>query len=220
MASNANRTPPTDPWRIDLTYQHRQRWWFTGDDEPEAWEVSADVFDDSGIHQLSHVGDIEIVRVDLDQTRDVFAVLDGEDAILGRLAELILDPATGRLDPTLDAQLEPLGSRLLILESVRLTPAWRGFGLGVLLAGIAIRKLAGGVRAAVCDPRPLPDPQDADGDEDPVEREVAVAVLSEVWTQLGVEHFRDGVHVLDLNLVTLDESLQQLRERAQQLAQR
>ena len=103
---------------------------------------------------------------------------------------------------------------------MRLTPAWRGFGLGVLLAGIAIKKLAGGVRAAVCDPRPLPDPQDADGDKDPVEREVAVAVLSEVWTQLGVEHFRDGVHVLDLNLVTLDESLQQLRERAQQLAQR
>src|SRR6266568_6103099 len=119
MVNNPNRTP-ADPWRIDLTYQHRQRWWFTGDDEPEAWEVSADVFDDSGIHQLSHVGDIEIVRVDLDQTRDVFAVLDGEDAILGRLAELILDPATGRLDPTLDAQLEPLGSRLLILKTMRL----------------------------------------------------------------------------------------------------
>jgi hypothetical protein len=129
MVNNPNRTP-ADPWRIDLTYQHRQRWWFTGDDEPEAWEVSADVFDDSGIHQHSHVGDIEIVRVDLDQTRDVFAVLDGEDAILGRLAELILDPATGRLDPTLDAQLEPLGSRLLILKTMRLTPSGAASGWG------------------------------------------------------------------------------------------
>lgn len=218
MVSSPHRTPPTDAWRIDLTYRHRQRWWFTGDDEPEAWEVSADVFDDSGTHRLSHVGGIEVVRVDLDQTRSPFGVLDGEDAELGRIAEVIFDPASGQLDPTLDAQLEPLGSRLLILKSVRLTPAWQGFGLGVLLAGIAIKTLSGGVRAAVCDPMPLPDPQDADidVDADPVEREVAVAVLSEVWTQLGFEHFRDGVHVLDLNLVTLDERLEWLRKRAEQ----
>ena len=134
------RTPPTDAGRIDLAYQHRQRWWFDADTEPEAWRVSADVFDDSGTHRSSHVGDIEVVRVDLDQTRSPFGVLDGEDAELGRIAEVILDPATGRLDPTLDAQLEPLGCRLLILKSARLTPAWRGFGLGVLLAGIAIKK--------------------------------------------------------------------------------
>jgi hypothetical protein len=43
------------------------------------------------------------------------------------------------------------------LEIVRLTPVWRGFGLGVLRAGTAIKKLAGGVRVVVCDPAPLPD---------------------------------------------------------------
>jgi hypothetical protein len=30
--------------------------------------------------------------------------------------------------------------------------------------------------------------------------------LGKVWAQLGFEHFRDGVHVLDLNLVTLEEN--------------
>jgi hypothetical protein len=216
MTRTPNRTPPADPWRIDLTYRYRQRWWFTGDDEPEVWEVSADVSADSGTHQLAHVGDLELVRVDLAQTRDAFGVLDGGDADLGRIAEVILDPASSQLDPALDAQLEPLGSHLLILKTARLTPEWRGFGLGVLLAGIAIKQLAGGARAAVCDPMPLPDLQDADVEEDPVEREVAIACLSEVWSQLGFEHFRDGVHVLDLNLVTLDERLEELRKHAEQ----
>ena len=153
MASNANRTPPTDPWRIDLTYQHRQRWWFDADTEPEAWQISADVSDDSGTHRAAHVGDMEIVLIDLSQTTDPSGVLDGEDADLGRIAETIFDPATGQLDPVLDHQLQPHGSRILILASVRLTPRWRGFGLGVLLAGTAIKKLAGGARAAVCSRR-------------------------------------------------------------------
>jgi hypothetical protein len=215
MASNTDRTPPADPWRIDLTYRHRQRWWFSGDTEPEAWQVSADVFDDSGTHRIFHVGDMEIVVIDPDQTTDPFGMLDGEDADLGRIAETVFDPATGQLAPALDDQLEPHGSRILILVSVRLGPKWRGFGLGVLLAGTAIKKLSGGVRTAVCQPAPLRDPQEGDVDQDLVEREVAIACLSKVWSQLGLEHFRDGVHILDLNLVTLDERLEELRKRAE-----
>ncbi len=216
MASTPNRTPPIDPWRIDLTYRHRQRWWFDADTEPEAWQVSADIFDDSGTHRFAHVGDMEVVVIDPDQTTDPFGVLDGEDADLGRIAETIFDPATGQLDPALDHQLQPHGSRILILASVRLAPRWRGLRLGVLLAGTAIKKLSGGVRVAVCQPAPLNEPPEGDVDEDPVEREVAIACLSEVWSQLGFEHFRDGVHVLDLNLVTLDERLEELRKRAEQ----
>ena len=95
-------------------------------------------------------------------------------------------------------------------------PQWRGFGLGALLAGTAIRKLSGGARAAACYPAPLnelteagPDDQgDADWDK-------AVAALQQVWARLGFEHFRDGVHVLDLSLVTLDEKLGQLRKNAE-----
>ena len=42
---------------------------------------------------------------------------------------------------------------------------------------------------------------------------MAVAWLSEVWDQWGFEHFRAGVHVLDLALATFDEHLAQLRKR-------
>ena len=96
-----------------------------------------------------------IVIVDIYETHDPFGLLDGEEADLGLIAGTIFDARTGQLDPDLDDLLEPMGDRILILSSVRLTPEWRGFGLGVLLAGTAIKKLSGGVRAAVCYPAPI-----------------------------------------------------------------
>ena len=50
---------------------------------------------------------------------------------------------------------------------------------------------------------------------DPAERQKAVAALDRVWASLGFEHFRNGIHVLDLNLTTLDENLAQLRKNAE-----
>jgi hypothetical protein len=94
------------------------------------------------------------------------------------------------------------------------------FGLGALLAGTAIRKLSAGARAAICYPAPLDDAtpdEDADSLEDPARRQAAVATFSEVWQRLGFEHFRDGVHVLDLNLITLNQSLQRLAKDAERL---
>lgn len=215
MNEQHGRTPPDDPWNITLTCRHEQLWWSGANEEPESWHVSADVFDDSGTQVKSHVGDMIIVVVDVYQTRDPFSLLDGEDADLGAIAGTIFDARTGQLDPDLDNLLEPLGDRILILNSVRLTPEWRGFGLGVLLAGTAIKKLSGGARAAVCYPAPIDEPADREPDS-PAAREQAIEALSRAWAQLGFEHFRDGVHVLDLSLVTLDESLGRLHKHAEQ----
>jgi GNAT superfamily N-acetyltransferase len=159
---------------------------------------------------------MDITLVDIYETRDPFALLDGQDAELGHVAATIFDAGDGELDPDLDEQLEPAGSRILILHSVRLLPQWRGFGLGALLAGTAIRKLSGGARAAVCYPAPLSEQAEA-GPEDQgdTEWDQAVAALRQVWARLGFAHFRDGVHVLDLSLVTLDEKLGQLRKDAE-----
>ena len=215
MNEQHGRTPPDDPWNITLTCRHEQLWWSGANEEPESWHVSADVFDDSGTQVKSHVGDMIIMVVDVYQTRDPSGLLDGEDADLGAIAGTIFDARTGQLDPDLDDLLKPLGDRILILNSVRLIPEWRGFGLGVLLAGTAIKKLSGGVRAAVCYPAPIDEPADGEPDS-PAAREQAIEALSIAWAQLGFEHFRDGVHVLDLSLVTLDESLGRLHKRAEQ----
>jgi GNAT superfamily N-acetyltransferase len=211
MTASPRRVPPADPRDIALTYQHRHPWWFDADTAPEAWHVSADIYDDSGTHVEAHVGDFLIVAVDVDQVRDPFGLLDGEDADLGLIAETIF--GGGDLDPDLDSLLEPAGSRILILSSARLEPGWRGFGLGALLTGTALRRLAAGGRAAVCYPAPIGDASE----EEPTgaAREQAVQALDRVWAQLGFEHFRDGIHVLDLNLATLDENLARLRKAAQ-----
>lgn len=218
MIGEPGHVPPASPWSITLTYRHDHRWWFGADDAPETWHVSASIYDDSGTHVESHVGDINVVLVDVYDTRDPFSLLDGEDADLGLIAETIFSAGNGGLDPDLDMQLEPIGSRILILNSVRLAPEWRGFGLGVLLAGTAIKKLSGGVRAAVCYPAPIDEPASGHPDTrqgDPAERQDAVAALGRAWGRLGFEHFRNGIHVLDLNLTTLDDNLAELRKDAE-----
>ena len=215
VSNDNGRTPPGDPWSVTLTYRHQHYWWFSADNAPETWHVSADIDDGSGPNGGSHVGDMDITLVDAYETSDPFALLDGQDAELGHVAGTLFDAGDGRLDPDLDEQLEPIGSRILILHSVRLVRQWRGFGLGALLAGSAIRKLSGGARAAVCYPAPLNEPPEAGtGERSDAEWDTAVAALQQVWARLGFEHFRDGVHVLDLSLVTLDQKLAQLRKSA------
>ena len=217
MTISPGRVPPAGPYDISLTYQHRHPWWSGADTAPETWHVSADIYDDSGTHVDAHAGDFHIVTVDIYGTRDPFGLLDGEDADLGLIAETIFSAGGGHLDPDLDGLLEPAGSRILILSSARLEPQWRGFGLGALLAGTAIRKLASGGRAAVCYPAPIGEPDEDEPESEPGQaaREQAIRALDSVWAKLGFEHFRDGVHVLDLNLTSLDENLARLRKNAQ-----
>ena len=40
----------------------------------------------------------------------------------------------------------------------------------------------------------------------------AAAALGRLWSRLGFEPFRNGVHVLDLALVTLDDAIQRLQQ--------
>lgn len=206
------RLPPADPTGIYLRYLHEHHWASSGDDGPEIWHVVAvvpDAEDDEGQPAESHVGEIEIVLVDPHRP-DAFGVLDGHDADLGYIGEVVLNPGSRGLDPALADRLECFGTRLLILNSVRLAPQWRGFGIGVLLAGLAMQRLSGGCMAAVCHPAPL---ADADEDEDPAREAAAGQKLAEVWPQLGFEHFRDGIYVIDLARVTLGDALKQLRGR-------
>src|SRR5438046_2206948 len=151
MTSENDRTTPDDPSSITLTYQLRHYWWFSADDAPETWHVSADI-DDGG----PHVGDMDITLVDTYETHDPFALLDGQDAELGHVAGTLFDAGDGQLDPDLDERLEPIGSRILILHSVRLAPEWRGFGLGAPLAGTALRKPSRRARAPGWHPAPQP----------------------------------------------------------------
>lgn len=214
MNTGQRRPPPADPRRIELSYTHRHDLLSGVDDEPEIWHARAGVYTDDSDEPLCHVADLELVLIDPYRTSDLLAVLDSYDADLGLIAATVLHPKTGGLHPDLEARLELLGSRLLILHHVHLSPQWRGYGIGVLLAGLAIKRLSGGCQAAICYPAPLDWPED----EEAAQWQAAVAALSEVWSHLGFEHFSNGVHVLDLALVTLDEAIHRLQQRLERHA--
>lgn len=205
------RVPPADLRDIQLTYAHARPWWYTADDALVTWHVSADTGDDNG--PGDHVGDLDITLIG-DEVSEPALLLDGFDAELGHVAEVLF--GDGQLDPDLDEDLEAIGTQILILHHVRLAPSWRGFGLGPLLAGSAIKTLSSGARAVVVYPAPLNEPTGAtpDGyDDDTYDQ--AVTALQQTWAQLGFEHFRDGVYILDLGLVTLDDRLGQLSRAAE-----
>src|SRR5258705_2808400 len=114
MTSEPGRVPPANPWSITLTYRHEHPWWFGADDAPESWHISADIYDDTGTHAGSHVGDIHIVLIDVYDTHDPFSLLDGEDADLGLIAETIFSGGSAGPEPRLGNPADPPGSPDLI----------------------------------------------------------------------------------------------------------
>ncbi len=209
MGADVNHHPPADIADVVLTYEHRHHPNLTDNDVPHTWNVAAEVMDDDG-QAVSRVGDLEFVIVDIDETDDPFIVLDGVDVDLGTVAGVIFNLSTGELDAELEKRIMPLGNRILFINRVELEPAWRGFGIGTYLAGLAIKRLSGGCCAAVCYPAPLG--QDTPDHDDPA-WQAAADRLAELWAQLSFEHFRNGVYVLNLGLTALDNSLERLRTR-------
>lgn len=210
MSPHPHQALPADPRTIELSYTHHHGMVDADTGEPEVWHVRAGI--DTGDDESGcHVGDLQLVCIDPYRITDAVVVLDAYDADLGLIAETVLDQQEGGLQRDLEARLEPHGSDLLVLHEVQLNPQWRGHGIGVLLAGQAIKRLSGGCQAALCYPAPLDWPER----EDPTQWQAAVATLSSVWSQLGFEHFRNGVHVLDLALVTLDNAIVRLQRRLQ-----
>lgn len=159
QTSNEARALPGPVSAIRLTYHHQQGWWDTSEDEPEIWHVSVDLVDDELGETIEHVGDLEFFRADPYETPDLFGVLDGHDGDVGMIAGVLLDHSTGHFRDDLDDVAESLGSGMLILNRARLAAPWRGFGMGVVLAGKAIKRLGFGCRSAACYPAPsIPPP--------------------------------------------------------------
>jgi hypothetical protein len=91
-------------------------------------------------------------RIEPTETQDLFGVMDGYDADLGHIAEMIIDPATGEIDDALRDRLAGFEPDVLVLCRAELDAKWRGFGLGAVLAGQAIKQLGHGCLAVVLQP--------------------------------------------------------------------
>jgi len=179
-----------------------------GGDVAESWYVNTveERWGDDGDETATvDVCQMHLVRAQLEHP-DLWDALDAMEADLEMVASTVLDPSTGSLADELEERIEPMHDQMLILNSAVLAPEWRGLGIGALLAGMALQTLAPGARLAVTYPAPL---NDAEGPA----RRAATVKLGRVWQQLGFEPFRDGVWVLDLALVGLDQGVAKLRKQ-------
>ncbi|MEV8441906.1 hypothetical protein AB0425_31385 [Actinosynnema sp. NPDC051121] len=214
------RTPDDLPCEIDsiiIEYGSRQYSFRTDDGRHmHQWSASVHLIDDGG-EPIESMGHILAHAVEYEQMSDPFSVLDEETADLGHIAGVFFDIHTGELVDELDDKLEPLGSGMLVIDSVHLDSKWRGYGFGPLFVGMVIESLGAGRRFAALQPAPI-GRQDAEfetsSQSDPEASDLtARAKLGVLWSQLGFEHFKDDVWVLDLSLPTFPKAMASIRSR-------
>lgn len=222
---------PADPSLIHLAYHHEHPVEaFEFDDTLEVWTVKARIDADilaedmaarSAMDQetLDAVQDIPVGRMSFVRVRmfgpdDPFEAMDSYTGDVARIGETVLSVGTGEWDATFEEALaHPVGD-LLVMDKVILEPAWRGFGLGPVLAGAAIRRLSQGCAAVACEPGSADD-----RDLTEAQHQEAAAKLASVWSRIGFEDFADGVHILDCHLQRPDDLLAERQREFSALCQ-
>jgi hypothetical protein len=213
----ASLKPPGDIDALVVDYSSRQNAFDDADERSlRAWYAKIQCTDANG-RAVHKVGKVLAYTVDFERMADPFGSLDGESADLGHAASVLFDSESGELDSELYHKLEAFGEGFLLIDWVRLEPAWRGHGLGPLLAGMVIEHLGGGRRFVALQAAPSERRNVAGeivkeiSDE---ERAAAVVKLGALWSELGFEYFRDEVWILDLALRTFSDRMEAVRRRA------
>lgn len=199
----SNRALPADITGIQLEFHFQAGWDETPSDRPSFWHVSADLHDFDKDTVTGRVGSFVFYRIEPVETSDLFGVMDGHDADLGRIAEVIIDSSTGDINDALRDQMAGFESDMLVLCSAQLEESWRGFGLGAVLAGQAIRQLGHGCLGVVLQPASiLPETR-----RDEETRKRAAKKISKAWGKIGFTPYGDELMVLDLATTAFSKSL-------------
>lgn len=91
-----------------------------------------------------------------------------------------------------------------LCDRTRIKPEYRGHKLGLLIKAMSISALGRGCGVAVTYPALF------EGGYDHAEDSRAIAALGAHWAELGFEHFRSGVWVLDLGARTFQDRMDDL----------
>jgi hypothetical protein len=148
-----------------------------------------------GRGRFSKVGTLTFAVLDLDELVDPTLDFDGG---LQEMAGAVLDLGTGEvLDEIKDSDNEPIWDRkILLCDQAKLAPEWRGFGIGPLLAGLAIDRLSSGCSMALCVPEYIPD-SNKEHYEWTAEKKWAIrAKIQQAWESIGFEELKSDVYVL------------------------
>lgn len=175
----------------------------------EQWQATAyftadaqDLDDDADDNVIGYA---HIVKCRLRENQ-VPDLLDFIEADLHTVSSAVLDPESGYPTEEVAAETEGFGSDFLILNRVEIAKSWRGRGLGRWFAAEALDTLSHGADFAATYPAPI---DESRGEA----RKAAENKLRDVWGDIGFQPLSGDVMILDLNLVTLDSTLQSMRKK-------
>ncbi|WP_435178923.1 hypothetical protein [Actinacidiphila sp. bgisy145] len=148
------------------------------------------------------------LTLDLGRIDRIYDSLDARSSDYEHFARLF--------DPSGDMGLHPdfeegliVGAHVVIIDRVRLAPAWRGHGgIGRLLIARSLRWLASSAALVATHPFPIEIPLDDRDDEQRVEREKAS--VQRTWQSLGFEPFREDLWVMKPHLRAHQDAAAQL----------
>ncbi|CAM5295058.1 hypothetical protein GCM10010329_80420 [Streptomyces spiroverticillatus] len=177
----------------------------------EPWTVSIRHHDPkhSTGEQGVQVGRMVFYRVRLTQGRNAHAALVDESEDLVELADAVLDPVTGYFTGEVGDRLLYAGTDLLVMDEVRLDPAWRGAALGPVLAAEAISRLVPGCRAVACTSGLRPDPG---WTPDAQEWDRAARKVTAGWERIGFVRLRKETFLLDPAAEAFEQQRELLEE--------
>jgi len=137
--------------------------------------------------------------VDLWRVEDVVDALDARSSDYEHFAPVFAD--RGRfgeteLHPELEEMLEPGGSRVVIVDRVRLAPAWRGLGgVGRLLVARLLSWVCDDPRTVVTHPFPID--LDEVAREDAATFDSALEQVRRTWRSLAFQPWLNDIWVMD-----------------------
>ncbi|KAF2779457.1 hypothetical protein [Streptomyces sp. OM5714] len=196
---------PGDPRRLNLEYR---TWHFVGSEGDEngfdEWEVSVrssrypDRPKGAAARTVQHeIGSMRLFRLRMDERFSPFPFSDAEahDTELSNLVLGVYDLGRGGYRQEFRDTMTTCDGDLLVLFDVRLDPAWRGFGLGPVLAAEAVWTLADGCSAVITHTHPTEFP---DRPRPEAEYRRAVERIAALWESVGFRRRAGPLgHLLD-----------------------
>jgi GNAT superfamily N-acetyltransferase len=161
------------------------------------------VVDDDGQERVDALGTAEFWLLDFDQCRrDEISpreALDAECADTARFCDLVDDDGWSR--DLIDFLGRIPGPDLVIADRTTINPEWRGHGLSLIMASVALREVGRGRGLAAMVPSPT---ELVAGDASNKEIDRESGRLRALWDRLGYVEFENDVHVLKLTKTSLE----------------
>ncbi|WP_411109566.1 hypothetical protein [Streptomyces sp. c-19] len=210
VASDAHDDPATLEWRCRAVLPL----WEPDDDEAEADNArlltpGVSLAQSSrGERQELTILAMSGLTLDLWRIGNVYESLDSRDADYEHFAPLFDKSGDLGLHSDLEECLVS-GDQVVIVDRVRIAPAWRGLGgVGRLLIGHLLRWVAGHAALVATHPYPIDIPV---GEREDTAREAREKdVVQRTWRSLGFEPFREDVWVMQPHLSAHGNAIERL----------